>query len=375
MRIDVRSMISRTKATLWGVAVVFLTSMIFNLEVLPLSAAQSDATPRNLVVIYYGNETTERSTNSLNHTSLLSVLRKSTGPLASKLAKSIQSDTRKFREVIERDSKVLLAAARRIGFDLAVFTNTLALDRKYLFYKHATTTQEVRQLPDRKPTSNIILQNSPLSRPESLRANLLEIASLYPPNSLEVVLITNSHGSANMALMPRVNTNLSLPNARAELAIRLEGTIQGDPPVWAALQGTSKLEYWKVISEVGALHGIHFPLVFRQACSSGLRSWAEFNSLPDNVSFIAHSAMSNMNMLQINYSAVFSSMDKDTDLVKSLMTELKTRDVRVNTKRTIWFWVLLISLGLIHPAVYFAPLVIWLIWFGFRFQNTNHKHP
>jgi len=54
------------------------------------------------------------------------------------------------------------------------------------------------------------------------REGLLSVAALYPPNSLDIVLITNSHGSRDMALIPRVNADLSQADAGRAMREMLE---------------------------------------------------------------------------------------------------------------------------------------------------------
>lgn len=317
------------------------------------------------IVIYYANETSKQAADSKNYALLLSVLRKSSNPEAAAIADGIESDTRGFPAVVRRDVKAILAAARRLKLDFAAFTNAMALDGRYLFYRSTDDTVETRGLPDLPATSSPILASSPLSRPEVFRAALLEVGSLYPANSVDAVLIANSHGSGEMALMPRVNTDLSSMDAASAMAQLLESGEQGaTPPSWAVLQGTNKMDFWRAISDADTAHGIRFPLVFREACASGPGSWAEISAVPESVGALAHSAMENIRPADIDYASVFAFDGGNRDWVEGISSGLENFGIHLDTKRTLWFWVALIASGSVHPALYFMPLALWLVWYG-----------
>lgn len=327
---------------------------------------RSEQTIRSRILIYYTNETSAQASGSENYTALLAVLRQSSNPLTTKLANSIVEDAGEFPAIVQRDIDALLTAARRLGVDFAVFTNAMTLQHEYLLYRAATAHAETRRLPELAETSDAILATSPLSRPDVFRAALLAVGSLYPPHAIDAVLIANSHGSSDMALMPRVNVDLSLTTP-TEVLMRLSrsGVDDAEPtPAWAALKGTNKLEFWRVISEVSVARGMRFPLVFREACASGLASWAEFRAVPSSVDAIAHSAMGGLSPRKIDYTALSDVHGREAHWVDQVASSLQHYGIHVDTKQTMWIWVALITLGSIHPALFFMPLAVWLVWYG-----------
>ena len=112
------------------------------------------------------------------------------------------------------------------------------------------------------------------------------MSALYPNNSLDIVLIINGHGGSDMALIPRVNADLSQAGAAAAMREMLASGDNGAPPAWAIPQGTAS-------SRTGNPRGcelrlgVRFPLVFRETCLGGLRSWTEFFVVPRSVGLIA----------------------------------------------------------------------------------------
>jgi len=144
-------------------------------------------------------------------------------------------------------SRTLLASAPRIGFDVAIFTNTHTLNGQYLYYSHATGTVGARRFPPLQPPPNAILATSPLARPDALHSALADVASLYSVGQLDLILIASSHGTDDMALIPRVNTDLSTPSSAEGFTQQLNSGSDAEAPFWAVLQGTTKVEFWRAL--------------------------------------------------------------------------------------------------------------------------------
>jgi hypothetical protein len=327
------------------------------------SADASETVSRHSILIFYANETSRAAAQSVNYAKVLAVLHRTGGPLAEQAAASILRDAERFPALVKRDSGDLLAAAQRWKFDLAVFTNEMALQGQYIFYSAETDKVEQETFPEIAATSSVILATSPLARPDVFRSALVAVAGRYPKDSLDAVVMTDTHGSGLMALIPRVNADLSRPDAGREMQALLESDDNGVPPEWAKLQGTSKLMYWQTIRDVSALYGVRFPLAFREACASGLRTWREYMMVPDSVVLIAHSAMAELDSATINYSKIFADFSRDANWQTVLSTGIHADGVHVNSRWTVWLWVALIGVGSIPSVLFFLPLAAWLIWY------------
>jgi hypothetical protein len=327
---------------------------------------ESASQARHQLLLYYGDETSDQAVQSENYQALIEVLRSSSSPQAATVVESVVKDAETFPLLVRRDIEALKVQAKRLGFDLAIFTNALAFEGKYQLLRAETGTTETHELPEIAPTSSAILATSPLSRPEYLRAALLSVSALYPSNSLDMVVITNSHGGREMTLIPRVNADLSQTGAAVAMRQMLESDDNGAPPAWAQPQGTSKLAYWQAFKDVTAAHGVRFPLVFRETCVSGVRSFAELFAVPDSVGLIAHSGRGQINGWDMDYAQMLGAVAPGSDWITALSEALKDRDVHVDTWMMAWFGVLLVAVGSIPVVVFFVPLALWLAWYATR---------
>ena len=359
-----RSMLSRSRTASVLCTLVLVLSAIYS----PTTRA---AESRRQLLVYYANETTEETARSDNYETLFRILRTSQNPMGNELADIIASDVRKFRAIVERDVQTLLASAPRIGFDVAIFTNTHTLNGQYLYYSHTAGTADTRRFPALQPPPNAILATSPLARSDALHVALTEVASLYSTGQLDLTLIANSHGTDDMALIPRVNTDLSTPSGVEGFAQQLNSGSDVEAPFWAVLQGTSKVEFWRTLSQVAAKHEVTFPLIFRQACESGLHSWEEYRAVPQNVGRVAHSSTEPMKIVQVDYPAIFAGIAPGSDWVQQLSNELIRSGVNVEARGQLWMRVVSMSIRSLHPLYYFMPLVLWLTWFGFQVARTR----
>ncbi len=346
---------------------IFCICLIAILSASIANASSLDEPGSHSVLIYYGNETSERAqANSSNLKRLRTLLRQSKAPIAARLSSIIEADLTDFRAQVGRDRADLLAAAQRIGFDLAIFTNTLAQTAQYMFYRHDVGLLETRPFPQLPPAASEILSLSALSRPEALKAALSSVAAHYEGKPLNIALVTLSHGSLDMALMPRVNSDLSTPHAVDEFKRNLQRGGNGVTPEWATPQGTGKIAYWDVLADISKATGARFPLVFRQACGSGPNGWREFMRVPSTITTIAHTGRYNIDIDQIDYAELFAPGAPGSDWLDLLTTGLKQREITVSSQFTIGLWALLSTLINTHPAVFLVPLLLWLAVFGAR---------
>lgn len=327
------------------------------------AAAKQDRHP---ILVYYGDETSAQAAQSDNYATLLEVLRGSKNPRAAAVVESILTDAERFPLLVRRDIEALKVQAKRLGFDLAIFTNALAFDGKYQLFRAEAGLTETHSLPEIPSTSSAILAASPLSRPEYLRAGLFSVSALYPVNGLDMVLITNSHGGRDMTLIPRVNSDLSQTGAALAMREMLESDDNGAPPAWAQPQGTSKLAYWEILRDLSATHGVRLPLVFRETCVSGIRSFTELFAIPDSVGVIAHSGTGDISGWDLDYEQMLGAVAPGSDWIASLSAALKERDVYIDTWATAWPGVLLVALRSIPIVVFFIPLALWITWYASR---------
>jgi len=318
---------------------------------------------RRQVFVYYANETTPQQLRSQNYADVLAVLRTSANPRARDIARDIARDAERFPGFVERDKAALSAAARKIGFDLAIFTNELVASSHYLFVDGRSGSAERRRFSLGPEGGTAVLRGSPLARPEVFRSALMSVAAAYPQGSLDIVLVTSSHGSEEMALMPRVNTDLSVSGAPEDFARRLVSDEELPTPAWARLQGTDKIQFWNAVAEVALSRDVRFPLVVRAACGSGVTTWQEYRAVPGAVERLGHTDMQNLDLLHMDYAKLLAASPTGTGWIASFAAALPQAGLHVDAPRSLWWRPLVSSLQAIPLALYFAPIAGWLAWY------------
>ena len=341
----------------------------------PLPARAGALPERNRLIVYYGNETTPQAFQGDNYATLLRILRADGSAAALASAEELTLEARVSHEVSIRDSDILRRYARRAGADIAVFSNEAAVAGRYQYQRQGQAAVEERSLPAMVPAANRILAFSPLARRDVFRAALEEVTSLYPPDTLDVVLIVKSHGTPEMALTPRLSADMSMTTETEVIRQFFAPPESATPAPWARIQGIDKLDFWPVLADLGSRRGVHFPLVFREVCESGLVSWAEFAIVPPNVGRIAHSAMDTMSAAGIDLSPLARDGGRFVDWVGPLVATLGEQGVHIDDKFTIWRWLVLEDLRSLPFAVYFVPLVLWLGWQAWRHFNVRSRAP
>lgn len=330
------------------------------------AAATETAPPaRHQVVVFYANETTAQAAQSANYADLLSILRSSRRPFANEIADALERDAREFPAAVRRDVDGLLAVARRRGFDLAVFSNALTLDQHFIVYASARGFAENRPFAELGPAPSPALAAAPLSRPDYLQAALVQVGNLYPPDSLDIILIANSHGAGDLALTPRVFADLTAANATDLMRELEQSTLQdGAPPLWAEYPGTTKVAFWRALNDAGRARGLRYPLVFREVCESGVSSFAELFEVPESVGMLAHTGDAMIGTTDIDNVSLFDVDGSDAERVHHLSETLRARGIHVDSRAMLWFQPASATVLRMYPYLLFLPLLLWLAWHG-----------
>jgi hypothetical protein len=155
----------------------------------------------------------------------------------------------------------------------------------------------------------------------------------------------------------------------------LETGDNGEPPDWAVPKGTTKIAFWQVLADASSAFGMRFPLVFRETCVGGLRSWTEFFTVPSSVDLIADSGMDEINGWELDYANLLGPVGPGSDWAASLTEALKLQGLNVRTRTTAWIDVLVIWLGQIPIAAFFAPLALWLAWYAVASYRERRRTP
>ena len=242
---------------------------------------------RAQVIVYYANETTKDVGQSENYVALRRILQSSSHPRVQATLEAIDYDAEQSSRIVERDIPALIAIAARLGFDLYAFSNSLAVKGEYIFFDHRaprSSSSQLRKFPLIEQGENIVYANSPLSNPKVLTSALEVIGQYYRPGTLDLVLLLNTHGTREMAIIPRVTADFTEVPPQSVIG-ELTGAAPNDLAIsWLVYQGTSKLEFWRVIARFSERFGAVFSTVFLESCESApcrFRSWRQSRLLSE----------------------------------------------------------------------------------------------
>lgn len=330
---------------------------IFLVALFLLWCAFDSANARSLI-IYYANETVPEALESRNYRALLAVLDGMQNEVGSAAANGLRSDAQTFRTKVLQDISSLQNAARSNAFDLAVFTNTLALQGKYLAVRLGTEELGLFNVP--RGPYDPVMEYSPLAVRVNFGLAIVEALRKYTHKD-EIILIVNSHGTKEFAIIPRIAadfTRVDIENLRQQLESQ-----QGNDLALQSVElgGIKKIDLWKELDRATRASHMHLSLVFLQACESAASSWKEYFAIPSTVDKVAHTGFTSISPEQFDYTLLSGSEQADYDQV-GLVTDLlrQTGAVYFDSKYSYWRWPLLVTAASLPKLIYFAPLGLWL---------------
>jgi hypothetical protein len=321
------------------------------------AAHVSNANGRSALV-YYANETVEGALSSTNYIALLNILRKDpvVGP---KIEATLRYDAEHSSSIVSRDIEALERIAQAVEIDFFAFSNAMALRGEYLFADARADILEHQPFSLGILPPDPALESSPLSRSVVL-TRALEAVLTRRDQPTKLLLIANTHGTADFAAIPRVAANFVTADPNSILSQLSDEPHDMSLPL--ALSGTRKLAFWEVISDVSRRFSVEFPLIFIESCESAPHSWAEFFTIPSTVSVIAHSGFDEIKPAEIDYREFLSDDIGDlSDLSQIFTVGLAKRGVRVEPRWLTWTWPARVTLLQINVLWFFVPLTIWTL--------------
>jgi hypothetical protein len=317
---------------------------------------------RRAVLVYYGNDTLADAPLSANYAALFDILRRKNDAASEETAETLRHDARRSGEVITRDIEVLRTAARLYNLEFFAFTNELAIQGGFLSAGPADDTATIRALPFTLARGSSVLERSPLSRADFLLHALTAVIGTAPARPHDIHLIVNTHGTGELAMMPRVAADFTTANADAVLAQLANES--NDLALPLQLHGTRKLELWDTISTLSSRHDLRFPVIFMESCDSGPLEWNEYLAIPPSVEILAHSGTSGLKPVEIEYTGLLDTAGGSArnagDFKRALIDQLAAKGVQVDSRRSLWRWPAKTMLASIPVFWFFLPLGIWI---------------
>lgn len=179
---------------------------------LPHASNQSLDPNKDLVIVYYSNETDADGEYLQNINQLSNFLKKQNDPYAQKYLEWLSDDLKSFRAHVEKQQKDLIFVLSKISkqqkqggrVHAIFFSNSLAKQDQYLVYTSGSEKPQLKSWRWQPPNNNIFTNSNPLSHTKSLKQALQTTVSEFSSKLNQFVLVTKSHGDELHALRPKV---------------------------------------------------------------------------------------------------------------------------------------------------------------------------
>jgi hypothetical protein len=272
---------------------------------------------------------------------------------------NLRSDAEHSSEIALRDIRALKEVSQKYRMDFFAFTNSMTLRAEYLFVDGRSGQSQVRPFNLGELPADTVLKNSPLSRAVVLQSALEAVLSEDANATTDVFLIVNTHGTADIALIPRVAANFEVADPGRVLAEL--GDEPHDMSLPLPISGTRKTAFWHAISVVSERFPVRFPLLFIESCEGAPYKWDELLAIPASVSVIAHSGFDGIKPAEIDFGALLRTTSEDVaGFNRSYAAELVKTGVHVEPRWLIWIWPLRVTLQQIPVFWFFVPMALWL---------------
>ena len=260
------------------------------------------------VLIYYSNETAPTPEEGENYRQMIAWL--NSGNIEhQKAAATLNRDLDVFHQEVDAELTAIgkhLSTSRQ-GPNVVIFTNRLARSGSMLvsrvgeskFHSQSFTVDE---------SDNYISQSNPLASPATFKQALQSVMEHFDPHKYRYVLITKSHGNQELAMTPRLVVRHEETD-REEILGLFKGDLDEDElPEWTKVTlGTTKEDYFAVLSELGKSHGMQFSLVVMESCKSSPSETGGDYQLPSNVDHLLATLGLNCEYYSFDYGEVLTA--------------------------------------------------------------------
>jgi hypothetical protein len=180
-----------------------------------LSGCEASSQP---LVTYYANETVPESAHSENYRELIYLLAQLSPGIGDVPMQRLLIDAKIYAKFVDLDVAALAALSKSMNFTLVAFTNHAALSDQYIFVTASNT--EIREIRFSHESPSGSFYYNPLAAVENLKTAIVEAANVSR-QSRDIILIVNSHGTRDFAVIPRVAVDFtSMPRSNALQSLR-----------------------------------------------------------------------------------------------------------------------------------------------------------
>lgn len=315
------------------------------------------------VIIYLANETAPVGEEAANYDTIIAWLNSQPSAKTEKIVRSLALDREQFAAVVDVETsqfEVEVPKQPRVA-GLLIATNGLVRGGQCLLWKPGEPHVRATDIPLASDHEHFILAANPLSRAEVLAELLSLAADHFPPGAHRFVLILKSHGSGTKVITPRLSVRADETNRDELLRIANNELDSSELPLWTDRLGVTKAAFLDLLRQAGEDQGMHFPLVFLEACNAPQHGFMP-GDLPENVDALLTVAR-RVNYQNVLYADVLQEQDEAGTFAAALLAGLSDKFQLVERRGhgpAAWYR---------QRYVYFIPLLLWIAWVAWRWKR------
>lgn len=311
--------------------------------------------PRREVVIYLANETAPVGAEAENYQRIIDWLQSAPTPQTNSITASLTRDQQQFQPVVDQEIAALREQLpqRAPTAGLLIATNRLLRDQQCHLWKPGFPGVRTVEIPLDPNHENYIIAANPLCRREVYASLLVWAAKQFDPRVHQFTLIIKSHGSSTQVITPRLAVRAEETNREELLQVANASLPEGALPHWANRLGVSRQGFLTLLEEAGEKSGMHFPLVYLEACEVSSHQF-QSGELPENVDRLLF-VSSEVGYSNFSYADLLREASPESGLADLLASTGSDTFVLLSRPSKPSFWSL-------SRLPWFLPLLLWIAW-------------
>lgn len=310
---------------------------LFVQSVLLLALSPTMCAGKQIVFVHYANDTAPNGKDAENHRVTIKRLESINHNKAAGIAKNLREEPALMAAAILDDRTILREQlCKRLGVPLCEFDNAAARSGQFRIWESAETEPRIGKfsVPE---TGDYIFDENPLATAAGLRSALRGVAKRFPPQSHHFVLLTQSHGSQELAFtvkLARKHENISVEDF--EKLFSGTAVNYGLPTV-----GVTKSDYFQVLRDAGKEQEMVFAAVILESCKGTIEAPLA-SELPVNVQLFFASGNRSLDFGSLPWRQIMNATQSPDQLVPAIDQYLAPNFLRIERvqRLPVWLWVL-----------------------------------
>jgi hypothetical protein len=315
------------------------------------------------VLIYYSNATAPDAREQNDYRQIVQWLYDSEEPRLIEIAKEFEFDLSHFPLMVDRDLRAIEGSLSQASGTLAgviVASNPLAREGKLKVWRYPEN--KFREIPLQLPRStDAVTQSNPLASRTALETVLSRAKLVFDPQVYPFILVTKSHGTADLLMTPRLVTPAVLGKDQVLALAR------GEAPLDHPRPGVSKSDFIEILNDLNKSPPMRFSLIFLESCESG-SELLELPNLPNNIGTIIATDDTGAQSNTISYDVLLTQINHapKTSASRQFLDYLNQRAKILNPYPVWGRFRFHLARFVQARGLYFVPLLLFVVYFAWN---------